>query len=251
MINTVISNHGRDKALWISFANGYLCWLSSCRRSLHYSARPGILWFLPLYLKVLIKNMFLGWFFFCMLDFVEVLGGFKVTSLGGGVGVFLSDSGVELRPLNAPLSVCVPWPAPHERHGTAAHVLPTLNHRCFLPVRRNYKHVHRAEIPARSDSGCFSLFSHFIPLQLTYTLWTHQLNCNCLYWLSPERHGMNHSSPPPRPALTPRWSFTSERSSAGFVWACSQLWPSNMWAQTGNLCLTHLSSSFFSLAINF
>ncbi len=84
----------------------------------------------------------------------------------------------------------------------------------------------------------FFLSLHPSPTHI-HTLRIHQFDCNCLYWLqlSPELHGMNHSSPPSWQAFTPRWSFASERNSAGFVWASSQLWPSNMWTQTGNLCL--------------
>lgn len=142
----------------------------------------------------------------CMLAFVEVLCGLKVTSLGG-TKRFLSDSGV------SSLSTAVfSWncgPLTHhyqyvfhdQPHMSAtAQQLTSSQHWIisFLPVRRNYKHVHRAQIPARSDSG-ISLFSLTSSLSNSHTHSEHisstvivyiDLALSLMAWITPHhRHG--------------------------------------------------------------
>ncbi len=149
-------------------------------------------------------------------------------SLSDSNSVNLCSVQLELRPLNAPLSLCVPWLAPHEGQSGAARVLPALNHHC-LPVRRNYNYT-ELESLLRQTAVFLCFFSLHPSLTHIHTLRVHQVNCNCLYWLqlSPELHGMNHSSTPLWQAFALWWSFTSEKRSAGIAWASSQLWPSNM-----------------------
>lgn len=95
----------------------------------------------------------------------------------------------------------------------------------------------------KSQLCIFFFFCPHPSLSHIHTLGIYHLHCNCLRWLhlSPELRSMNHFPVPRRQVLAPRWSFASEKSSCGFVWASSQpasrRWPSNTCTQTGNLRL--------------
>lgn len=116
-----------------------------------------------------------------------------------------------------------------------------VSHHCF-PVKINYnvgKCVHWAPVPGKSECRISFFLSLFTTFWLTNTrsayipsaiiVYSFSLALSSALWITTHhRHDRpSHLGGP----------FTSERSSGGFVWAWSQLWPWNMWMQTGNLFL--------------